>query len=263
MVIRAVAVISILWAGVLLSLSFRSTFFPAGIYPNPPKSVMNDAELHAIDDGYESLRVGRHESDRAYFKRVTESVFARLIHYWPENREYTSVSLFDNYLMWGMGFFPSYEHFHNYEFLMHQKALNRGYGFCSQASRVLYSVLRESGKRGIIMNHANHVVVEMISDDGGRYVADADYGVFIPLSLDELQVSPDVVRKYYEKYPRRLDDLVSIYRDGFSRAAQSSVFEEQLLFEQKMYGYQWFVSVFFVFLSCVLVWSIGKKRHPQ
>lgn len=198
-------------------------------YPSPPDEVLNKPYFGRSEDvKFNELHRRSGEPLSEYHERLTKSVNAWMVHWWPtENRSAVGVHPLNNCPMWLKSFVPGYEHFGNKEFVDPLLAWRSGYGVCSQVSRVVYSVLRDQGLDATIMEHPNHVVVE-----AGGHVLDADYGVFIPHSLSYLQQHPELVKSSYEpNFVSSFPILERIYRDGWTETSTKERFDYMREFE--------------------------------
>ena len=157
-----------------------------------------------------------------YFKRLAVSVSAAIMHWWPENdpaaSRYTRVTFLSDYALWTMSKFARWGNLQDYEYMSPRPALQRGFGFCSQMSKVVFSVLVDNGFRPVLINHEEHTVIEV----NGTMI-DSDYGVFIPFSLDDLQEKPHLVGFYYRNFPRQQRILDRVFRDGLRAALPDRV----------------------------------------
>src|SRR5262249_54281334 len=145
----------------------------------------------------ESLYRRLGEVESAYFDRLTKSVAAGIVHFWyegdkwdPSDAIYTAVSPWDNYLLWLL---DDPQH----EFIEPDKAIERGYGFCSQVARIVYSILDNQGISSKVLGYQGHVVAE-----ANGQILDADYGVYIPHSALWMQTHPEAVSAYYRDFDR-------------------------------------------------------------
>lgn len=132
-------------------------------YPEVPREFANKPHFGRAtgDMGFNDLWRRPGEPLAQYQGRLTMVVNARMIHFWPSGeRQWTGIHPLSNWLLWAKGFVPGYEHFANKELLDPRLAWVRGYGVCSQVSRLIYSVLLDQGIASRIMQHPNHVVVE-------------------------------------------------------------------------------------------------------
>jgi hypothetical protein len=85
------------------------------------------------------------------------------------------------------------------------------------------------------MSHPNHVVVEA---DG--HVLDADYGVFIPQSLEYVKAHPALVDDAYApKFAASLPLLEAVYADGWTETATKAAFDYTRDFEAEAHRWKW------------------------
>lgn len=222
---------------ILVALAALANIGAYNPYPEPPADVIQRPFFgRSADIEFKSLFRKEREPLGTYQARLTKAVNAWMVHYWPAgDREFVGVHPIDNFPMWAKSFVAGYEHFANYEFVSPRMAWRRGYGFCSQLSRIVYSVLRAQGISATIMEHPNHVVVE---SEGA--VLDADFGVFIPVSLKYIQSRPDIIGGYYgRKFPKLVNVLRAIYSDGWQETSSKRAFDRMLAFEAASRKWDW------------------------
>jgi hypothetical protein len=218
-------------------------------YPTPPDESLHGPLGRVGEVRFLDLYRRAAEPIDAYHKRLTLSVSRHMVHWWPaEDRYAVGVHPLDNYLLWIKSFVPGYEHFANKEFVSPLMAWRRGYGFCSQVSRIVYSVLREQGLDATVMQHASHVVTE-----AGGSILDADYGVFIPHSLAYMQEHPSEVAKYYSDYPSMIEALTQIYTDDWTETASKTQFDYTLALEQEAQWIKWTPVLALLWLSIAIL----------
>lgn len=111
-----------------------------------------------------------------------------------------------DYAVWAMSKFARFSAFQNYEFMSPGPALRRGFEFCSQTSRIVFSILLDNGFRPLIMTHEQHTV------EVNGTVIDSDYGVFIPFNLKELKDKPYLAPFLLRQFSHRADAQESICR---------------------------------------------------
>jgi len=191
--------------------------YPLGLvraYPAPPPAMV-DGPL-GLDHRIADLRtLYRRDSEpmAPYLERLTKTTAAGMVHYWTAGESwtdadtpYTRISAYDNYLLWLQILLPGHRSdLQNYEFMTPVMILGRGYGFCSQVSKLLYSILRDQGIDSVIYSNPFHTVVE-----AEGYVLDADYGVFVPHSLVWLRQDPKRIASYYAEYAAYPDWIPSL-----------------------------------------------------
>ena len=216
---RSIIAVNLYVAGIAASilavvLLVIASLAPLGLvnpYPTPPikQSKVPWAQSRPISDPSVLNRRPR-EAEHEYFKRLAVSVSAAIMHWWPEDdpaaSRYTRVTFLSDYVLWTMSKFARWGNLQNYEFMSPAPALRRGWGFCSQTSKVVFAVLIDNGFRPLLMNHEQHTVIQ-VNDT----MIDSDYGVFIPYSLDELQDKPYLVPFYYRNFPSEQPLLKKVF----------------------------------------------------
>ena len=142
-------------------------------------------------------------------------------------------------------------------------ALQRGFGFCSQNARIVYTVLLDNGYQPSIMVHEQHTLIE-VNDT----VIDADYGVFIPHSLDVLHDRPYLASFFYVNFPKELPGLTKIFKDGFDQFSDRETLVGLLTFERQTQYLKWQIPIGGLLLAIVfgaigrrLMWSADRVRH--
>jgi hypothetical protein len=202
-------------------------------YPDPPPEVVvaplgRTQTMPPIDDLYR--KVG--EADGDYFKRLVHETSSAFVHYWPtDNQSLVGVSPLDNWIMWYLGRRGGdFAVFREYEFSSPEKALARGYGFCSQISYAIYMILRDQGYDAHVLMHPNHVVVEVAG-----HILDGDFGVVLPHSSNWLQAHPAAAARHYEG--SRI--LYDIYAAGWQTRTDHMAFDRYRRFERVFDAMKW------------------------
>jgi len=256
-------------AGIVsISLVIVASLAPLGLvnpYPEPPikRSSVPWAQTRPIaDPSILNRRPG--EDEHNYFRRLAVSVSAAIMHWWPQDdpaaSRYTRVTFLSDYALWTMSKFARWGNLQNYEFMSPAPALQRGFGFCSQKSRIVFSVLIDNGYRPVLMNHEQHTVVEV-----NGTVIDSDYGVFIPFSLDVLQERRYLLSFYYVNFPRELPLLNRVYKEGFVPHSETEYLEGVLKFERQVQYLKWQIPIALMIFS-IIFGALGKmlmSRHPE
>ena len=258
---RSIIAVNLRVAGIAASilavvLLVIASLAPLGLvhpYPEPPvkRTKVPWAQTRPISDpSVLDRRPG--EAEHAYFKRLAVMVSAAIMHWWPEGdplpSRYTRVTFLSDYVVWTMSKFSRWGNLQNYEYMSPAPALKRGFGFCSQMSRVVFSVLVENGFRPVVMYHENHVVIEV----NGTMI-DSDYGVFIPYSTAELQEKPFLVPFYYTNFPTEQPLLRKVFTEGFLPHSPTEYLEDVLKFEQSLQYRKWQIPIGLLVLSALLM----------
>lgn len=139
---------------------------------------------------------------KSYVKAITHAVNKGIAHYfWLDEgiEKYNlRVPFHDNYLL----FIASYvvpQYYRKYEFRDYRRAIERGVGLCSQHAIIVAEILRDKGINSRIIGLSGHVVAAArVEDERGKWwTLDADYGVVIPHSPEELEDRPHLIAPYY------------------------------------------------------------------
>lgn len=220
--------------------------YPLGLvsaYPAPPaEAIEGPLGFEQGVGDVEDLYRGAGEPMAAYLDRLTKAVAGGVVHYWTEgdswttaDTRYTRISVFDNYLLWMLSFQSQYQDsLQNYEFVTPRKALDRGYGFCSQVSKIVYSILVDQGIDATIYSVPAHTVVESNGN-----VLDSDYGVFVPHSLIEIQQDPSIIDSYYAQFGSMLPLLKKAYGQSWQQLGTADDFNNVRAYEAKFEQWKW------------------------
>lgn len=143
-----------------------------------------------------------------HLQQVTAIIASGLRHYWPEEGEYdphTALRIHENWavalLGWTeralvvAGILERYR-FARLERLGYERILNKGVGFCSQASLALASYLTRVGLEARLIGLDGHVVVASRAGEQD-YLLDPDYNVVIRASLEQVEAAPSLAERAY------------------------------------------------------------------
>ncbi|TPI35059.1 hypothetical protein FJW08_00690 [Mesorhizobium sp. B3-2-1] len=263
-------ILGVFSAGVGTAFLFFVSAYPLGLvsaYPAPPASAIEGPLGFAQKVGsVEDLYRRQSEPMQAYLERLTTAVAGGMVHYWTEGDRwaaadvpYTRIGAFDNYLLWMLSFRPEYrENLQNYEFVTPRKALDRGYGFCSQVSKIVYSVLADQGIEATIYSAPEHTVVESNGN-----ILDSDYGVFVPHSLEDVQQDPSIIDTYYAQFGPMLPLLRRAYGQAWQPLGTAEDFNDVRAYEAKFECLKWVPPLALLAIG-VLLAAIGMVlRHRE
>ncbi|AZO25011.1 hypothetical protein EJ070_33035 [Mesorhizobium sp. M1E.F.Ca.ET.045.02.1.1] len=243
--------------------------YPLGLiraYPAPPSAAIEgplgfEREIEDLNGLYREPD----EPKQVYLERLTKSVAGGMVHYWTEgdrwtasDTRYTRISVFDNYVIWLLGLLPAYhESFQNYEFLTPGKALGRGYGFCSQVSKIVYSILIEQGIQATIYGAEQHTIVEV---DGN--VLDPDYGVIVPYPLALVEKDPSIIDSYYSDYESMLPLLHEAYGQPWHALGTPEGFQNIRAYETVLERLKWLPPVTLLAIGVLFAGGGLRGRRP-
>lgn len=243
-----------------ISLLVVASLAPLGLvnpFPEPAskRTKVPWAQTRPISDPA-TLNRRPGEAEHDYFKRLAVSVSAAIMHWWPQYdpaaSRYTRVTFLSDYAVWGMSKLARFSIFQDYEFMSPGPALRRGFGFCSQTSRIVFSVLLDNGFRPLVMTHEQHTVVEV-----NGTVIDSDYGIFIPFSLKELKDKPYLAPFFYVNFPTE-QTLKRVFTEGFTPHSRTEYLEEMLAFERKIQHLKWQIPIGLIIFAIPLG-ALGRR----
>lgn len=177
-------------------------------YDRPDDANPVSETIRATDRAWKQYQKG--ETNRFEFLQRSTLAYAEGTEYiWPKHE--VRVAVTDNWLLWGMGYFDGVvaglgltnvdDLFRAYQSIDYRRALERGYGICSQNALGLASLLeRRYGIEADVIVLDGHVVVE-----AGGYLLDPSVGLALPFSLAEA-----------ERREERDGEISSIYAAAFN-----------------------------------------------
>jgi hypothetical protein len=190
------------------------------------------------EDVYPLLKQKTGETLQDFAYRLTQLTYDATVHYWDQSDNYTEyhhrVPIYENFLLWLI--YPK-----NYEFCNPYKAIERGVSVCSQASKIILRVWKQSGLKGKEVTLDGHVIVEVFVGRDSQnnrvdWVLDGDLGVVFEQGITFLQEHPEVVKNGYLKagYPESLaEKMANIYGPSGNYALTGTGYcEEEALFYQ-------------------------------
>lgn len=212
------------------------------------------------------------ESGADYAERLTRSVHLRMRHYWDDDN---GVGLAENWALWAaQRVAPATRRltaadFENWEYVGHERALDRGYGLCSQHALAVADVLRDQDIGHAILLLDGHVVVEApLGPRGEPMILDADYGVTIAGGVRAAEREPSTVRRAYAPVVQGaaapygtepvaggelLRTLETIYRPPNGRATIAEVAPVAGRIETAAYMLKWLLPALAMLLGGLLV----------
>lgn len=235
-------------------------------YPMPPSADVAGPLGATKDIDVQSLYKKNDEKLGEYLSRLTKDIASGIVHYWHEgdkwetpDTQYTRPSIWDNYLLWLHPLISGYEHFYRYEFISPEKAINRGYGFCSQVARIVWSILHRQRIDAEILSNPNHVVVQSIGN-----ILDPDFGVFIPMTWQEIQSGDTaaIVKQYYREFESSQPLLTKAYSEGWqSSGLNDPSIVYMLAYEEKMDRLKWFPPIIAISFGALLLLLSRKTER--
>lgn len=165
------------------------------------------------------------EADPTYLRRLSDGIHRRMVvSRSVVERGHDRVALGDNWLLHLSGrIFPSHA---DYEFTDHRRALERGFGICTQYAALAFDILREQGYRRERVLWTPHTVTQAWDRAGRPWTIDAMHGIAMPHGIAEIRRRPAIVDAYYRDADPELAqmpegwgqrEVVSWARDVYSR----------------------------------------------
>lgn len=143
------------------------------------------------------------ESDFDYVKRMTLYVHDLSIHYFEKENRYDNIHIMVApfawcWPLWLRGLWAAYSgNKFSVEFCNAEKALERGYGYCSQRSVALQDILRRKGFKAKTRDLYGHVVCTAMVE-GREVLLDPDYRIAAQESLEDFHQNPELLLKYID-----------------------------------------------------------------
>jgi hypothetical protein len=141
------------------------------------------------------------EADSSYLVRLSAHLHTSMLHFYPDlDRSpalHFRVPLWENYLLHAFAWLRPTT-YRQYEFRVAERAIERGYGACSQFALAAIDLLNRNGIRASLVSLSNHVVVRAHDAQGREWVVDPDYGVAAPIALADIARQPILARRLYD-----------------------------------------------------------------
>lgn len=219
---------------------------------------------------FKQIDKGQNESSQEYAYRLTDLVYSATVHKWEDVTDYTEynhqIPPYENYLLWVMSYLnPTTYRF--YEYCNPYKAIERGVMICSQATKVMVALWKQTGldARNIVLD--GHVVAEaqMDRENDIWWILDADFGVVLEHDMNFLQEHPDVIiEKYVDAgYDLKTAQKVAEFYGPEGNYIQSNVGICRV--EERVYRWKWILPIGLLSLSIVYfgwIWLKARTMKP-
>ncbi|WP_233267310.1 hypothetical protein [Paraglaciecola sp. L3A3] len=208
------------------------------------------------------------ETDLEYAKRVTQVISQGVSHVswlkFPADQFNQLIPIWENYFLYFMGKFSGIPEFERYHFANYERSLKRGIGICGDASMILSQLLDKQNIRNQILTFPGHVVVVAHFKNDDEYILDADFGVVIPYSVDEMVKNVDDTAKLYLDAGYKSWDFVffqNAYRQEFaSWNGVKHFITKKYYFEKIVYWLKWPLPFIMIVFS---LWIIRKNATKE
>lgn len=207
----------------------------------------------------------------AYLRSVTSLVDNALAHiHWNEEPDPTKfhqrVPIWENFILYFMGLFSGIPEYQKYHFMDYKRSLERGIGLCGDASMVTSQLLDKAGIYNQIIAFPRHVVVAATLPSGKKYILDADYGVFMDISPDDIKDNVNSVVPYYREAGYSAQEaywITQIYRDNYSAWNGVKHFvTKKYYFEYISYVFKWLIPTLLALVAFYVLVRNPKKYRP-
>jgi hypothetical protein len=179
----------------------------------------------------------------------------------PEGIEkfHLRVPIYENYILFGMSYiFP--EHFLKYFFTDYQKALERGIGVCDEHTIILDGILKSKNIESRMIDTPHHFFEIALADPQTNewWILDPDYGVVIPYSLEQVQKTPELIRRGYleEGYS---NETINYIVNNVYQNHEIKIHSDISDYSTKLYPFERlsYILIWVIPLICILPFTIG------
>lgn len=221
-------------------------------------------------------QIDRKDLDRqSYIKNTVEVVKNGMAYVWDYNKKEKyniTIPARENWLLFlGKYFYPAI--YNKYEYCNPYKALERGVGICSQQTLVFVGILTDKNIPAKVIGLKGHIIstVEADEKNGEWWVVDADYGVIINKSIQEIEKNPELIKNYYEKEgygKEKIEELKNLYqKDGNKVYQKQGVMGytdcnwKKYYIEKFSYYLIWIIPIFMIFPYVIFyIKKINNKK---
>ncbi len=254
------AIFSIIIGISLLSINVYGEFqnIRPTVFFNDELRFHND-QPETFNETLSQLQKTKNETDLQFAQRITQVVASGLAHihwerYEPEKFNQL-VPIWENYFLYLMGKFSNIPEYEKYHFANYKRSLKRGIGICGDASMILSQVLDENQIDNKIITFPGHVIVSAQFGHNKEQLLDADFGVSLPFSPDEIKQSPNLVNSYYLDagyFDYDIKSFNRIYNNDYKRWDGVKHFiTNKYYFEKVSYYLKWPLPILLIVLSLI------------
>lgn len=207
------------------------------------------------------------ESKLAFAKRATQVVAQSLAHihwekYEPEKFNQL-IPIWENYFLYFMGKFSGIPEYKKYHFANYKRSLKRGIGLCGDASMTLSQILDKHSIDNTILTYPGHVLVST-NIDNNNLILDADFGVIIPLSIQDANEQYQYAASLYADAGYTENDrkfFEQLFKSNFQQWNGVSHFiTKKYYFEKISYWLKWFFPLLCLALAIYLTMKNTQQK---
>lgn len=212
-----------------------------------------------------------HENTDSYSDRLTQVISDGLVHiHWNKNdssRYHQLIPVWENYILYFMGKFSGIPEYERYHYADYKRSLERGIGVCGDAAMIMSQILDENNVKNKIISFSGHVVVEANTVTNKTYIYDADFGVVINHSIDEINQNPDLIEGPYSNKGYSNKEIETLKKAYAGRLARWNGVEhfitKKYYFEYMAYLVKWPLPVVLVLSPFLLRIHWRKKTNSD
>jgi len=194
---------------------------------------------------------------KSYVKKLSLVLNKGIAHFWGTNQKSDDKSynfripFYKNYILYLYSYINT--KYIKYEITNYKRAIERGFGLCSQHAIIACEILHEKEFKVMMQGLSGHVVAQVQVNDANEewWILDADHGVVIPHDIQTIENNPEIIRKYYASKlsPTHVESLIEIYG---KKGNYSSLYEDDLpptyyrtswRLERKAYIWVWIIPI--------------------
>lgn len=162
------------------------------------------------------------------------------------------IPVWENYILYIMGKISRIPEYERYHYADYKRSLERGIGICGDASMIMSQILHKNKIKNQIVSYKEHVIVEAKTISDKAYIYDADFGVVINHSVDEIKRNPKLIEIPYsnKNYTKKeIEDLKNIYSGPHIRWGGVEQFiTKKYYFEHVAYPLKWLFPIILILL---------------
>jgi len=197
-----------------------------------------------------------HESSDSYADRLTSVIADGLGHInWDDvdpTKYHQLIPVWENYILYIMGKISGIPEYERYHYADYERSLERGIGICGDASMIMSQILNKNKIKNQIISYDGHVIVEAKTNSNKAYIYDADFGVVINHSVDEIKQNPNLIELPYSNKSYTKKDIESLKKAYSGRLARWDGVEhfitKKYYFEYLAYLLKWLLPIILIFL---------------
>jgi hypothetical protein len=223
----------------------------------------------SYEEALRALKKSPEETEQEFNQRITTVIADSLAHiHWNEEEDNTIynqlVPIWENYFLYFAGQLTSIPEFKKYHFADYNRSLKRGIGICGDASMIMSQILNQEGTVNQIVSFPGHVVVAAQNGSGKENTYDADFGVLVPYTIEEIQQSPSLIDDFYKQKgfsDREIGTLRRAYAQDYQRWDGVEHFiTKKYYFERISYWLKWPLPIFMILVGVLVIRRQTKSK---